>query len=317
MSWAPNGFAGQVARKITDAFASFLLVGSLWAWFYPSAFVWFKPYITTGLGLIMLGMGLTLSPGDFRAGFHGPKPFFIGVVGQFIIMPLVGWFVSQAFRLDPPLAVGLILVASCPGGTASNVVSFLARGNVPLSVAMTAASTVASVALTPWLTAVYAGSYVPVPVGAMLMDMVTVVLLPILLGVLLNLFLPKVTTRLAIFSPCLSVTLIVLIVGAIIGDRRVAIAAAGPSLLLAVLTLHLVGFATGYFCARIAGVSVQDSRTISIEIGMQNSGLGAKLANTHFAGDPLSAAPSALSAVLHSLVGSFLAACWRLRHPLL
>lgn len=313
MSAPASRALGRVAGKVTDAFALWLLLGVCWAWLQPAAFVWFKPHITPGLGVIMLGMGITLKLADFRAALRGPRPFLIGVTGQFVIMPLAGWAVAKLLRLDPALAAGLILVASCPGGTASNVISFLARGSVPLSVAMTAASTLAAVGLTPWLTAFYAGSYVPVPVGAMLLDMAAVVLLPVTAGVLLNAFLPALTARLAVFSPVLSVALIVLIIGAIIGGQREAITASGPLLLLAVFALHCAGFGLGYLCARLAGVSIPDRRTISIEIGMQNSGLGAKLAATHFPADPLTAAPAALSAVMHSLIGSLLAAVWRLR----
>lgn len=303
---------GTAARRCTDAFALWLVLGVAWAWVQPAAFTWFLPHIPLGLGLIMLGMGLTLRPADFRGLLSGGRPYIIGVSGQFVIMPLCAWAIARLLQLDPALAIGLILVGCCPGGTASNVIAFLARGNVPLSVAMTATSTILAVGLTPWLTALYGGQFVPVPVGAMLMDMATVVLLPVAAGVALNAFLPGPTARIAAFSPLMSVALIVLIVGAIVGARRDSIAAAGVTLLIAVAALHICGFAFGYAAAKLGRVSVADRRTISIEIGMQNSGLGAKLAASHFAANPMAAAPAAISAVIHSLIGSLLAGIWRL-----
>lgn len=298
--------------RITNAFALWLLAGVAWAWVAPAHFTWFLPHIPAGLGLIMLGMGLTLRFEDFADALKEPGSVMIGVVAQFAIMPLLGWAVARGMGLPPPLAVGLILVASCPGGTASNVITHLAGGNVPLSVLMTTCSTLAAVGLTPLLTEWLAGAYVPVPVGAMLLDMLTVVVLPVVAGLVANRLLPGVVGRLAPAMPVMSVLFIVLIVGAVVADKKAAIAESAFSLLVAVFVLHAGGFGLGWLAARLLGRSTTAARTIAIEVGMQNSGLGAKLARTHFT-DPLTAVPSAISAVFHSLIGSLLAAVWRRR----
>lgn len=295
--------------RVTQAFALWLCLGVAWAWLLPTHFTWFLPHIPTGLGLIMLGMGLTLRFADFAEALQEPWSVVAGVVAQFVIMPALGWSIARLMALPPPLAVGLILVASCPGGTASNVITHLARGNLPLSVLMTACSTLAAVGLTPLLTQWLAGAYVPVPAGAMLLDMLKVVLLPVTAGLLANRLAPRFTARVAAATPLLSVLFIVLIVGAIVADKKQAIAQSAGSLLFSVFLLHAGGFALGRWAAWLLGQPLANARTIAIEVGMQNSGLGASLAKQHFA-DPLTAVPSAISAVFHSLIGSVLAARW-------
>jgi len=297
---------------MTNAFALWLVLGVAWAWMVPGHFTWFLPHIPAGLGVIMLGMGLTLRFRDFAEALKDPGNVVIGVVAQFAIMPLLGWGVARLMELPPALAVGLILVASCPGGTASNVITHLAGGNVPLSVLMTTCSTLAAVGLTPLLTGWLAGAYVPVPVVPMLADMLKVVVLPVMAGLALNRFLPRLVARAEPAMPLISVLFIVLIVGAIVADKKAAIAQSAAGLLASVFLLHAGGFALGWGVARLLGRPSSVARTISIEVGMQNSGLGAKLATSHFQ-DPMTAVPSAISAVFHSLIGSALAARWRRR----
>jgi BASS family bile acid:Na+ symporter len=213
--------------------------------------------------------------------------------------------------LPPPFAVGLILVACCPGGTASNVVTYLARANVALSVVMTMCSTLAAVIMTPLLTGWLAGAYVPVDALGIFLTTAQVVLAPLLLGLLLHHKAPRLTEFMLPVGPIISVLLISLIVASIIGQNADAIFTHGPQLLLAVTLLHSGGFVFGYALARVMGCDLATARTISIEVGMQNSGLGAVLAKTRFAAEPLTAVPSALSSVCHSLLGSLLAAWWR------
>jgi BASS family bile acid:Na+ symporter len=298
--------------KITNAFALWLVLGVAWAWLVPGHFTWFLPHIPLGLGVIMLGMGLTLRFRDFAEALKEPVNVLIGVVAQFVIMPLLGWAVARVMGLPPALAVGLILVASCPGGTASNVITHLAGGNVPLSVLMTTCSTLVAVGMTPMLTGWLAGAYVPVPVAAMLFDMLKVVVVPVVAGLALNRLLPRLVARIEPAMPVMSVFFIVLIVGAIVADKKAAIAQSAAGLLVSVFLLHAGGFALGWVAARLLGRRSPVARTIAIEVGMQNSGLGAKLATSHFQ-DPLTAVPSAVSAVFHSLIGSALAALWRRR----
>jgi BASS family bile acid:Na+ symporter len=295
-------------------FPVWVLTAALLALWQPALFVWFSgPWIVGGLAVVMLGMGLTLSVEDFAAVGKMPRAVALGFVAQYSIMPLLGWGIAKALALPPDFAVGLILVACCPGGTASNVVTFLARANVALSVVMTTCSTLAAVAMTPILTEKLAGAYVPVDGWGMFLTTAQVVLAPVLLGLLLHHKAPKLTEFVLPAGPLVSVLLISMIVGSIVGQNAAAIFTHGAQLLLAVFLLHAGGFALGYGLARLFRFDRATARTVSIEVGMQNSGLGAVLAKTHFAANPLTAVPSALSSVCHSLLGSLLAGWWRLR----
>jgi BASS family bile acid:Na+ symporter len=221
--------------------------------------------------------------------------------------------VAWLLRLEPPLAVGLILVGCCPGGTASNVVSLIARADVALSVVMTTCSTLAAVLLTPLLTGLLAGRYVPVDGWKLLLDVLQVVLLPVALGLLLRRGTPGLARRIAPVMPPLAVLAIVLIVASIVGSQRQALLAEGPLLLLAALLLHGGGFLLGWLIPALARQPQAVRRTVSIEVGMQNSGLAVVLARSGFAASPLTALPGAISAVVHAVLGSLLAGWWRRR----
>jgi len=297
-----------------DWFPAWVLAAALLALWQPSLFTWFSgPWIVWGLALVMLGMGLTLSVADFAAVLRLPGAVAVGFAAQYTIMPLLGWSVGKMLTLPAPFAVGLILVACCPGGTASNVVTYLARGNVALSVIMTMCSTLAAVVMTPLLTGWLAGAYVPVDAWGIFLTTAQVVLAPVLAGLLLHHQAPRLAGFILPAGPIMSVLVISLIVGSIIGQNASAIFAHGGQLLLAVTLLHSGGFFLGYVVGRLFGFDLGVTRTISIEVGMQNSGLGAVLAKTRFAAEPLTAVPSALSSVCHSLLGSLLAAWWRCR----
>ncbi len=306
----------------TNGFALWVVGLTVWAWFVPEHFSWFlttewapgqKGFVTPGLGIIMLGMGITLSFADFRAVLRVPKAVFAGVGAQFLIMPLLGFTIAKAVALPPALAVGLILVSCCPGGTASNVIAFLARANLPLSVLMTMCSTFAAVVATPYLTKFLAGSYLPVDAWGLLLSTVQVVLLPVTIGLLLNQFTPAVVRWAKPVFPLISVIVIALIVAAIVAVRKELIAESGAPLLGAVFLLHAGGFGLGYLAGKLLGLPVPSRRTLGIEVGMQNSGLGAALARQHFAAEPLAAVPAAISAVTHCVIGSVMAAWWRRR----
>ncbi|MEN8769441.1 MAG: bile acid:sodium symporter family protein [Candidatus Arcticimaribacter sp.] len=270
----------------------------------PALFTWFSgPWITYGLGGIMLGMGLTLQWQDFNQIFQTPKWVFLGLLLQFSLMPLMGWGLGILFELPPFFAVGLILVASCPGGTASNVIAYLARANVALSVAMTTCSTLAGIILTPYLTASLSGNYLSVDAWGLFYSTVKVVLLPVTLGVILNQYLPKLTQKAIPFAPPVAVLLIVLIVASIIGQGKEIILNAGLNLIFAIMILHLFGFVLGFMLSRIFIKDLAASKTIAIEVGMQNSGLGAVLARENFT-NPATAIPSAISSLVHSIYGS-------------
>jgi len=306
----------RLFARLTNAFPLWVGGCSLLALVVPEWFTWFRgPLIVWGLGVIMLGMGLTLSFHDFKAVLKLPRAGVIGVACQFGIMPFLGWAIGKLLRLDeidPMLAVGLILVACCPGGTASNVVAFLARANVALSVLMTVVSTFAAILFTPLLTKWYAGTLVEVDAVGLCLSTIQVVLIPVTLGLLANRFLPRLSRIAQPFSPFVSVMAITLIVASIIGAQREIILEAGWRLLAAPALLHVGGFGLGYAVARLFRLGEENSRTVSIEVGMQNSGLGAALAGKHF---PMTVAPvpCAISAVYHCLIGSLLVGFWRWR----
>ena len=320
----------RLLAAATNAFALWVVLGTAWAWFFPHHFSWFVnpenrifgvKLIPLGLGLIMFGMGITLSFDDFREVLKIPGTVGAGVAAQFVVMPLLGFTLARAFSLETGLAVGLILVSCCPGGTASNVVTYLARANLPLSVLMTMCSTLAAVVMTPLLTGWLGGKYVDIDRWNLFLNMIAVVLVPVLVGVILHQYMPKFVRFVTPWSPVLSVLIIVLIVGGIIGGAKDKIVEHAGTLLLVVFLLHAGGFAIGYGIAALFGFKKAFRRTLSIEVGMQNSGLGSSLAKTdkfqaQF-GTPLEAAlapvPSAVSALYHCVIGSMLAAYWRRR----
>lgn len=301
---------------LTNAFPLWVVALSGLALAEPAWFTWFSgPWIVWGLALIMLGMGLTLTVDDFRAVGRMPRAVAVGFAAQYTAMPLLGWTMGRLFALETPFAVGLILVGCCPGGTASNVVTYLARANVCLSVVMTMCSTFAAVFMTPLLTKWLAGAYVQVSALGLFLDTVKVVLAPLLIGLALNTFFPRSVKKILPAAPLISVLAIVLVVASILADKASSVRESGGRLLFAVFLLHAGGFGLGWFFARAFGYGEMVRRTIAIEVGMQNSGLGAALAKNNFASMPLAPTPCAISAVFHSVIGSVLAGIWRLRPP--
>ena len=301
-------------RWLTNLFPLWSVLVAVVALAWPSSFAWCTDgMIKFGLGLIMLGMGLTLTPNDFKRVFVIPEALLGGVALQFVIMPFLGWGIGYLLDLPRDIAVGLVLVSCCPGGTASNVVAFLARANVALSVSMTAISTTLAVGLTPLLTKVYVGERVPVNALAMLETILIIVILPVAAGTVLNHCFGKAAKRISALSPFVSVLCIILIVGYILADKHVQIKEHWRILVFAVVLLHAGGFGLGYVLARLLRLDEQSSRTVSIEVGMQNSGLGAALAKAHFTA--LAAVPCAVSAVTHCILGSIAAGLWRMIRP--
>lgn len=301
----------RIAGALTTLFPVWVVLGGAAALMRPAWFTWFSgSWIVGGLALIMLGMGVTLTVADFRRVMEVPRPVALGLLGQFTIMPVLGWGLGRLMGLEPAMAVGLILVSCCPGGTASNVVAYLARAHVALSVTMTACSTAAAIVMTPMLTSWFAGTLVEVDAWGLFRSTFQVVILPVGLGVLLNTVAPRFTARVATVSPVLSVLLIVMIVASIMGQNGAPILASAGPLLVSVGLLHAGGFGLGWGLARMLGYGEMIRRTVSIEVGMQNSGLAVVLAGRHFV-DPLTAVPAAISAATHCLIGSALAGCWR------
>ena len=229
-------------------------------------------------------------------------------------MPLLGYTISRFAGLDPALAIGICILSACPGGTASNIVAYIARGEMPLSILMTTASTLAAIVMTPLLISLLAGSFVPVDPLALLLSCLQVVLLPVALGCLINKAQPQMAGRLARFTPAMATLLIALIVGKTLGHNSQAALAAGLPLLAAVSTLHISGFVIGFVVSKALGLSNKLARTNSVEVGMQNATLGAVLAVAHFA-DPLVSVPCAVSSCAQSIIASLIAAYWRATTP--
>jgi BASS family bile acid:Na+ symporter len=297
-------------HKLTKAFPFWVLAACILAVFVPSSITWFSgPWITWGLGFIMLGMGLTLKIEDFVRVLEFPWWITLGLLFQFTIMPLLGWLLGYLFALPDYLAIGLILVACCPGGTASNVICYLSKANVALSVSMTSISTLAAIILTPLFTLFLAGARMEVDGFGLFLTTLKVVLLPVTLGVLLNKFFTHPAKRMAVISPLIAVIIIALIVGSIIGSGKAKIIQSGFSLIGAVVILHICGFVFGYIGTKILTKNEQVARTVSIEVGMQNSGLGAVLARQNIP-HPAAAIPSAISALTHCMIGSLCAYFW-------
>lgn len=305
----------RLFNQLANLFPLWVLSFSGMALFFPQWIAWFGgQMIVWGLAIIMIGMGITLTFDDFRRVAKMPRAVMIGVVLQFTIMPFLGWGIARGMSLDTELAVGLILVACCPGGTASNVVSYIARADVALSVLMTMCSTFAAVVMTPLLTKWLAGAYVPVDAWGLFLSTLKVVVAPVLLGLLMNRYTPRVVRAVTPVAPLVAVIFIALICASIIGSNAQTVKDSALVLFTSVALLHLGGFALGYGTARVLRMNEQSCRTISIEVGMQNSGLGAVLARTSFAQMAMAPVPSAISASFHSIIGSALAAWWRL-HP--
>lgn len=269
------------------------------------------PAVNPLLGVVMFTMGLTLRPADFALVVRRPLPVILGVIAQYVIMPLTALLVVTVLGLPPELAAGVILVGCAPGGTASNVVSYLARGDVALSVTMTSISTLLAPLLTPVLTLWLAGKYMPLDGAGMAQTIATIVLLPVIGGVLFRLLLTRVTERLLPVLPWLSVLAISVIVAIVVSGSAESMLSAGLLVLVAVIVHNVLGMALGYGAAAAFGLSVPVRRTTGIEVGMQNSGLAAGLAAQYM--DPLSALPGAVFSVWHNVSGALFATFCRAR----
>ena len=289
------------------------VLGVLFALAWPQWLVGLKPAIVPLLGVVMLGMGVSLTLGHFARVLRRPGPILLGLALQYGIMPLAGWLIGLALGVPPALLVGLVLLGACPGGTASNVICYLARGDVALSITLTTLSTLAAVLLTPALTWLYVGQRVPVPVLDMLISIAEIILLPVALGLLLNRWLGARLDPVRRLFPLVSMGAIVLIIAIIVALNRDDLASLGLATALAVILHNGFGLLGGYWLARLLTRDQRVARTLAIEVGMQNSGLAVALAVKYFS--PAAALPGALFSIWHNLSGSLLAAWWSRRSP--
>ena len=261
-------------------------------------------WVNTLLGIVMFGMGMTLKLSDFKVVFTKPKAVICGILSQFIIMPALAFLLVTLFQLPTELAVGVILVGACPGGTSSNVMTYLAKGDVALSVGMTACTTIMAPFVTPALVLLLAGQTVDVSYVSMLVSIVQVVLVPIALGFVINYFFSKFAEAFGKALPLISVIAICLIIMAVVSANAAKLMSTGL-LVIAVVMLHNVcGYALGYLAGRLLGLTKEQMRTLSIEVGMQNSGLATSLATMHFAAMPMAAVPGTVFSVWHNISGA-------------
>ena len=259
------------------------------------------------LGVVMFGMGLTLNLQDFKVVFSHPKDVVIGCLAQFTVMPLLAWGLARMFSLDEALALGVVLVGCCPGGTASNVITYLAKGDLALSVGMTGVSTLLAPFLTPLLTWALAGKSVNVDVVSMFLSILWVVILPIVVGLIIKALFPKFTVKAVDYLPAFSSIAIAFIVAIIIAANADKLLAGGMIIVLVVMLHNIFGLGLGYLIGRLLGLSEAKKRAVSIEVGMQNSGLASSLATLHFAAYPLATIPGAIFSVWHNISGAAVA----------
>jgi len=290
---------------ISKYMAVFVIAIAAIALFEPLSFKWAAPKITMLLGIVMFGMGMTLKLSDFKLVFQRPRDVFYGALAQFTIMPLLAYLLALAFNLPPELAAGVILVGTCPGGTSSNVMTYLARGDVALSVSMTMTTTILAPIVTPLLTWWLAGAWVDISLSAMMLSIVQVVILPIVLGIIINSFFETHVQKFIKILPLISVVAIVLIVGGVVAVSAQKIMETGLLIMTVVICHNLLGYGTGFLLAKALHMDIAKAKAISIEVGMQNSGLATSLAMLHFG--PAAAIPGAIFSVWHNISGSLAA----------
>lgn len=299
-------------KRICDFIARWMgvlvLVSAVVALLWPELFSGIKPTVINPLlGLVMFGMGLTLRLEDFKIVFSRPKDVITGCLAQFLIMPLLALLLTRIFGLSDELALGVVLVGCCPGGTASNVITYLAKGDVALSVGMTGVSTLLAPFLTPLLTWLLAGHRVNVDMVSMFLSILWVVILPIVLGLFVRKGLPKFTERVVAYLPAFSSLAIAAIV-VIVVSANAAKLMVGGLLIIAIVMLHnLCGLGLGYLIGHVLKLEHKKRVAISVEVGMQNSGLASALAAAHFAAYPLATVPGAIFSVWHNISGAIVA----------
>ncbi|WP_428933787.1 bile acid:sodium symporter family protein [Streptomyces sp. ACT015] len=302
-----DGVRDRAARRAVTVFPILVLAAGALGLLLPGGFTGWGGAVPYLLGVVMFCMGVTMTPQDFRGVARRPWAVALGLGAHYVIMPGLGWAIAHLLQLPPQLAAGVILVGCAPSGTASNVVTYLARGDVALSVSVATVSTLAAPLVTPPLTLLLAGAYLPVDAGSMVTDILKTVLLPVLAGLAVRLLAGRWVERALPALPWLSAVTIGVIVTVVVAGSADAIKSAALLVLVAVVLHNGLGLALGYGAGRLAGLGEPGSRATSFEVGMQNSGLAASLAAAHFS--PLAALPAAVFSVWHNVSGA-LAAAW-------
>lgn len=285
-----------------------VLIVAAAALFFPSALSWVKTsWVNPLLMIVMFGMGLTMKPSDFIVVFSRPKDVIIGFLAQFTVMPLLAFSLSKLFGLEPALMVGVVLCGTCPGGTSSNVMTYLAKGDVPLSIGMTSVSTLLAPILTPAITYLLLRTNVNVDVMSMFLSIIKVVIIPIGLGFIINHFFGETTEKITTILPLVSVIAIVMIVASVVSANSARILSTGAIVFVVVMLHNCLGYLLGFLIAKILRLPLAKQKAIAIEVGMQNSGLATSLASTAFSALPMATVPGAVFSVWHNISGSILA----------
>lgn len=295
-------------KNIISLFPLWAIVASVFAYFQPDAVVGYKSWIVPLLIAIMFSMGVTLTLDDFKRAIKKPKIIALTVALQFLVMPLAAFLISKLLNFSLELTVGMVLVGAVSGGTASNVIAYLAKADVALSISMTIVSTILSVLVTPYLTLLYVGQSVPVPASSMLLSILKLVFVPVVLGVIINHFLHEQIEKIKDIFALISIVAIVFIIAIVVGLNEQRITTVGLIVVAGIVLHNLVGLLSGYFISKAFGYDKKTCKTVAIEVGMQNSGLAVALAMKYFS--PLSALPGALFSIWHNISGSLLAGYW-------
>ncbi|MFT8318771.1 MAG: bile acid:sodium symporter family protein [Sporolactobacillus sp.] len=299
----------SIGQFLGKYMALFVLGIAVLAYFEPHLLLWVSPYISYLLGIVMFGMGMTLKRSDFAAVFKRPKDVIFGVCAHYLIMPLAALALCFAFHLPSNVAVGVLLVGCCPSGTSSNVMAFLAKGDVALGVSIGAVSTLIAPVMLPFMLWLLAGHWVKIPVFSLFISVLEIVILPIVLGVLVHTFLGAKAEKAALALPLVSTVTIMLIAGGVVAANSASLFSAANLVIIPVVILHnLIGYGLGFAFSRLLGMNHPKSRAITFEVGMQNSGLGVSLAMAFFS--PAAAIPGTLFSVWHNMSGSTLASYW-------
>lgn len=303
----------KVLEKISTfagkTFTLWVLLISLIAYLQPQYFKWIGPYVVILLGIVMFGMGLTLSFDNIKEVFRRPKDVLLGVVGHYVLMPGLAFLLASGLGLPKEIAVGVILVGCCPSGTASNVMVFLGRGDVALAVAIASVSTLLAPIITPLLILLLASKWVAISFSGLFINIIQVVIVPLALGLIIKRFFGKQAEASTKVLPLVSVIAIVLIIAGVVAGSQAQLAKYGLSILGVVALHNILGFLFGFFFARLFGMDLSKQKAVALEVGMQNSGLGVTLAMANFS--PLAAVPSAMFSVWHNISGSILATIFR------
>jgi len=295
-------------KTITNLFPVWAILLSVLAFFQPSLFTSLKTFIVPLLTIIMLAMGLTLTPKDFANVSKNIKAVSVGVILQFTVMPIVALIIATLMNFDTNLTVGLVLVGAVAGGTSSNVMCFLAKGDVALSISMTAISTLLSVIFTPLLVELLAGKSIDIPVMGMIISLIKIVLVPVVLGIVLNTLLHKPIQKIAPALPLISMAAIVIIIAIVVALNAEKLVEVGSMVAIAVILHNSFGLLAGYWITKKLGFEEKVCRTIAFEVGLQNSGLATALAMKFFA--PTTAIAGTIFSIWHNISGSLLAGYW-------